>query len=113
MFASATVGSTATVVRNSVSIISHITFQDCRVHTFSDNLSRNSCIQRADSTKVALGIGNWALARKLLLGGPSGKYLHCSVCPNDKMPNCQYPMPKATFAQSAISVTPDYSNIYL
>ena len=32
-------------VRNSVLIISHITFRDCRVHMFSDNLSRNSCIQ--------------------------------------------------------------------
>ena len=30
--------------RNSVLIISHITFRDCRVHIFSDNLSRNSCI---------------------------------------------------------------------
>ena len=30
--------------RNIVSIISHITFQDYRVHIFSDNLSRNSCI---------------------------------------------------------------------
>ena len=30
--------------RNSVSIISHITFRDCQVHIFSDNLSRNSCI---------------------------------------------------------------------
>ena len=29
-------------VRNSVLIISHITFRDCRVHFFSDNLSRNS-----------------------------------------------------------------------
>ena len=28
-------------VRNSVLIISHITFRDCRVHIFSDNLSRN------------------------------------------------------------------------
>ena len=28
----------------SVSIISHITFRDCRVHTSSDNLSRNSCM---------------------------------------------------------------------
>ena len=25
--------------------LSHITFRDCRVHIFSDNLSRNSCIQ--------------------------------------------------------------------
>ena len=24
----------------------HITFRDCRVHNFSDNLSRNSCIYR-------------------------------------------------------------------
>ena len=31
-------------VRNSVLIISHITFRDCRVHFFSDNLSRSSCI---------------------------------------------------------------------
>ena len=31
-------------VRNSVLIISHITFRDCRAHMFSDNLSRNSCI---------------------------------------------------------------------
>ena len=31
-------------VRNSVLIISHITFRDCRVHIFSDSLSRNSCI---------------------------------------------------------------------
>ena len=30
-------------VRNSVLNISHITFRDCRVYTFSDNLSRNSC----------------------------------------------------------------------
>ena len=28
-------------VRNSVLVISHITFRDCRVHIFSDNLSRN------------------------------------------------------------------------
>ena len=39
------VGSTATVSRTSVLIISHITFRDCRVHSFCDNLSRNSCIE--------------------------------------------------------------------
>ena len=32
-------------VKNSVLIISHITFRDCRVHIFSDNLSQNSCVQ--------------------------------------------------------------------
>ena len=31
-------------VRNSVSIISHVTFRDCCVHIFFDNLSRNSFI---------------------------------------------------------------------
>ena len=51
MFASAKgkqqnlVGSTATVVRNSVLLISHIAIWDCREHIFSDNFARNSCIQ--------------------------------------------------------------------
>ena len=31
-------------VKNSVLIISHVTFWDCRVHIFSDDLSQNSCI---------------------------------------------------------------------
>ena len=33
------------VNRNCVLTIFHITLWDCRVHIFSDNLSRNSCIQ--------------------------------------------------------------------
>ena len=41
---------TATVARNSVLIISHFTFRDCRVHIFSDNLSRNSCIDKVIRT---------------------------------------------------------------
>ena len=42
-------------IRNSVLIISHITFLDCRVHSFSDNLSRNSCIwvRVAQEQKIA------------------------------------------------------------
>ena len=39
------VGSTVKVVRYSVLIISHITFRDCCVHFFCDNVSRNSCIR--------------------------------------------------------------------
>ena len=39
-------------VRNGVLIISHITFRDCRLHIFSDNLSRNSCMQFHVVTKV-------------------------------------------------------------
>ena len=31
-------------VRKSVLVISHITFWDCRVHSFSNNLFGNSCI---------------------------------------------------------------------
>ena len=31
-------------VRNSVLLISHITFWDCHMHIFSNNLSRNSCM---------------------------------------------------------------------
>ena len=33
------------IVRNSVLIISHITYRDCRLHSFSNNLSRNSCME--------------------------------------------------------------------
>ena len=32
-------------VKNTVFIIPHITFRDCRVHILADNLSQNSCIQ--------------------------------------------------------------------
>ena len=38
-------------VRNSVLIISYITFRDCRAHIFSDNLFRNSCIHNRQSNK--------------------------------------------------------------
>ena len=38
-------------VRNAVLILSHITFRDCRVHIFSENLSRNSCILRREASK--------------------------------------------------------------
>ena len=34
--------------QENVSIISHITFRDCRVHIFSDNLSRKSCINSVE-----------------------------------------------------------------
>ena len=39
-------------VRNSVLIISHITFWDCSVHIFSDNLSRNSCMSCSLSNAI-------------------------------------------------------------
>ena len=45
-------------VRNSVLIISHITFRDCRVHIFSDNLARNSCILRREASKYISSVMN-------------------------------------------------------
>ena len=41
-------------VRNSVLNVSHITFRDCHVHIFSDNLSRNSGILNVVNTTVWL-----------------------------------------------------------
>ena len=54
-------------VRNSVLIISHITFRDCRVHIFGDNLSRNSCI-RAVPRSVWWPTYQWTFPSKLLYG---------------------------------------------
>ena len=48
-------------VRKSALIISHITFRDCRVHSFSDNLSRNSCILNLEMGKLSI----WFKANKL------------------------------------------------
>ena len=39
-------------VRKSVLIISHITFWDCRMHISSDNLFRQSCINKTLSGRV-------------------------------------------------------------
>ena len=44
-------------VRNGVLIISHITFWDCRVHSFSDNLFRNSCKQHCSYLQSTLTPG--------------------------------------------------------
>ena len=46
--------STTTVVRNSVLIMSHITFRACCGHSCSDNLSRNSC--KKNRFHVAVGL---------------------------------------------------------
>ena len=46
-------------VRNSVLIISHVTFRDCRVHILFDNLSRNSCIFVCISPKVPRNRGSF------------------------------------------------------
>ena len=48
-------------VRSRVLIISHIIFEDCRVHIFSDNLSRNRCKKRF---KQAIAV----LMKKRILG---------------------------------------------
>ena len=53
-------------VRNSVLIISHTTFRDCRVHIIFDYLSRNSCLQSLSVNKGVFAMsGNLARKRKL------------------------------------------------
>ena len=63
-------------VRNSVLNISPITFRDCRVHIFSNNLSRNSCIQTsAYGLAIDMSLSNWV---------NSNEY----VCPGEGIPLC-------------------------
>ena len=54
-------------VRNSVLIISHVTFRDCRVHILSDNLSRNSCIWTGAPEKKNYLTTTWNFPCKALL----------------------------------------------
>ena len=52
-------------VRNRVLVISHITFRDCRVHIFADNLSRNSCMHKGNHAFLLLAIAlawKWQIA---------------------------------------------------
>ena len=58
-------------VRNSVLIISHITFRDCRVHIIFDYLSRNSCLQSLSVNK-----GVFAMSPNLV----RKRKLSCSNC---------------------------------
>ena len=41
-------------IKNSVLIICHVTFRDCRVHIFSDNLSRNRWMLPVNLPKINL-----------------------------------------------------------
>ena len=51
-------------------------------------------VKKADSIKV----GHWKLdTRKLLFGGHSGKYLHCSICPDIQCSNANSQYPKQPF----------------
>ena len=56
-------------VRNSVLIISHNTFRDCRLHTFFDNLSRNNCKR---SLKLTL-LEGWLFHPGQVYGKGDGK----------------------------------------
>ena len=46
-------------VRKSILIISHITFRDCRVHIFCDDLTRNGCILKQSFTSVSAASGGY------------------------------------------------------
>ena len=52
-------------VRNSVLNIriSHITFRDCRVHIFSDKLSRNCCIRFLRRTRFVSQMVIWEVKK--------------------------------------------------
>ena len=58
-------------VRNSVLIISHITFRDCLLHIFSDNLSRNSSVLQLVKSPPPFHIPkawkNYPFGRRLLV----------------------------------------------
>ena len=69
-------------VMDSVLNISHITFRDCRVHIFSDNLSRNSCMYFYLNLKQGQGLRHCAAHNNPKLMGvpPPGllRYIcHC------------------------------------
>ena len=51
-------------VRNSVLNISHTTSRDCRVHIFSDNLSRNSCIHSYTHLVTSSALNEWSVTFK-------------------------------------------------
>ena len=59
-------------VRNSVLIISHVTFRDCRVHIFSDNLSRNICIRKGNDFASWSILKGREICHLGLLKGPIG-----------------------------------------
>ena len=59
-------------VRNSVLIISHVTFRDCRVHIFSDNLSRNICIRKGNDFASCSILKGREICHLGLLKGPIG-----------------------------------------
>ena len=66
-------------VRNSVLIISHITFRDCRVHFFSDNLSRNSCIQNMDPWSMDLFVDPILAGLPLLFYCTGNHMISCAI----------------------------------
>ena len=76
-------GSTATALGNSVLIISHITFRSCRVKIFSDNLSRNSCIQPGSlfwPKRKAIQFTKFLFRRIQHVGRRKRAPLYCSRC---------------------------------
>ena len=67
-------------VRNSILIISHITFRDCRAHIFSDNLSQNSCI-------LTIPIKQSALEFVISASATIGSFLFIESCRLEPFPS--------------------------
>ena len=66
-------------VRKSVLIISHTTFRDCCVHFFSNNLSRNSCIQNMDPWSMDLFVDPVLAGLPLLFYCTGNHMISCAI----------------------------------
>ena len=68
-------------VRNSILIISRISFRDCRVHIFPYNLSRNSCISKAlySFSYKSLSLFKAKLKKYFRPSFPENKLIHSST----------------------------------
>ena len=94
-------------VRNSVLIISHITFRDCRVHMFSDNLSLNSCIY-PDASRLGI--------LSLLFTSPGGFFrIHEAKAFDSPVPDLL--CARSEYCQSTTSLTKfrckNYYNLFI
>jgi len=86
-------------IRNSVLIISHVTFRDCRVHIFSDNLSGNNCIQQKQRKVCIRNVTGGLRNHKLRENAEKGNQWQPKVCSWFRMAgimvNQLYPLPLA------------------
>ena len=76
-------------------MISHITFRDCCVHIFSDNLSRNSCIKYDEKARG----GGGGVSREIG-GGVCGTFPEILTLFQTKI--CDFPYPISDLIKNLI-----------